>query len=281
VPFLRARGHIVRVPRSVGFAGLIIVTQERLASSKTGFTASIGETKVTISKPPRFRKNGKSIANVIRGFGFRAVLACVICASSIAMHSHPASAMCAIAGGCPDPGNAYASFEVQCDPGCQEYWFLVDPRGQGVRSFHLELRFDPHLYRFDASQSAPVCRFAKGHTCRQPRARLGTFVIRKTGPFRGMPPAGAQLSYGDEPNRSGLVILDYSLPKEVNLSKDQNVFALAFHRVTSPIPAASRVTVSYFEEPGEHQFKQIAFSCNNGAVHCVGHPAIRGVDIAR
>jgi len=241
---------------------------------------------MTITKPSRFQKNGESIVDVIRGFGFRAVLACVICASSIAMHSHSASATCAIESDC-DPGsvswdaylncNAQGGTETECDIA----YFWADPRGQRrVRSFHLELKFDPHQYTFDPSQSGPVCGFARNYTpCRAPRARLGTFVIQKTGPLRGTPPAGAKLSYGDEPNSSGLVTLDYSVPKGVNLSKDQNVFVLAF-RLTNPIPAGSRVTVSYFKEPDEHQFQQIAFSCNNGAIRCGGHPAIRGVDIA-
>jgi hypothetical protein len=43
--FLPARGYIARLLRRVGFAGLTIVTLERLAPSKTRFTASIGETR--------------------------------------------------------------------------------------------------------------------------------------------------------------------------------------------------------------------------------------------
>jgi hypothetical protein len=168
-------------------------------------------------------------------------------------------------------------------------YFNADPRARGVSGFHLELKFDSRQYTFDPSRSGPLCGFAKDNSpCPRPRARLGTFVIQKTGPIqktrplRGTPPAGAKLSYGDEPNRSGLVTLDYSVPKEVNLSTDQNVFVLAF-RLANPIPAGSRVTVSYFKEPGEHQFQQIAFSCagvDGGTIRCGGRPAIRGVDIA-
>ena len=95
----------------------------------------------------------------------------------------------------------------------------------------------------------------------------------------GTLPEGAKLSYGDDPNRSGLVTLDYSVPTQVNLRKDEIVFALAFRR-TNPIAAAGGVTATYFKDLGQHQFNQVAFSCNDGAIRCGGHPAIRGVDIA-
>jgi hypothetical protein len=146
---------------------------------------------MTISQPSRFQKNEKSIVNFIRGFGFRAVLACVVCASPIAIYSHPASAMCVIQGGGEDcdaaPGDPWASFEVQCDDECAYHWFKVDPNGRGVSRFLLKLKFDTKKYTFDASRSGPLCDFANPPTpCLPPRPSLGTGpVLRKDLPPRG------------------------------------------------------------------------------------------------
>jgi len=236
---------------------------------------------MTISNPSRFRKNGKSIVDDTRGFGFPVVLACVVWASAIAMQSHPVNAMYAIETGNPDP---YASLEayLSCEQGggtwCDYVYVLADPRGQGVSSFHLELRFDPHLYTFEQSRTVPLCGFGNDSDCPPTGARLGTHLIRETAPLRGTPPPDANLKYSGEPS-SGYLILDYAVPKEVNLRKDQNVFALAFH-LTKPITADVPLTATYFKKPGAHQFNQIAFWCNGGDVRCAGRPAIRGIDIA-
>jgi filamentous hemagglutinin family protein len=240
--------------------------------------------QMRISNPSRFRKKGKSIVDVVRGFGFPAMLSGVVWASAIAMQSHPANAMYAIVASNPDPDaslEAYLSCEEGGGTWCDYVYVLADPRVQSVvSSFHLELRFDPHLYTFDQSRSVPLCDFANDSdsACPPTRARLGTYLIRSTAPLRGTPPPGANLKYSGEPS-SGYLILDYAVPKGVNLSKDKNVFALAFH-LTKPITADVTLTASYFKTPGAHQFNQIAFSCNGGAIRCGGHPAVLGFDIS-
>jgi hypothetical protein len=235
---------------------------------------------MTICEP--FWTNEMPLANVIRGFYFRLMLAYVVCAPWITMQSHPAKAMFVDQmGGAVEDASLEAFKECSAADGgdqCGIIKMWVDPPANGVSSFHLALSFDPTQFTFDPRRSGPLCSFADDNTpCPPPRASLGTSLIREDNTPPGIPPAGFILTY-TEPT-SGVLVVDYTLPTPVDLSTDQNVFALAFD-LLSPIPANVPLFASSFGTSGAHQFNQIAFSCNGGTIHCSGVPPILGLDIS-
>jgi hypothetical protein len=202
------------------------------------------------------------------------------------MLTHPAGAMFVDQSG---GSGADASLEAVEGCGsegedCTSISMWVDPVSTGVSSFHLALAFDPAKFTFDSDPdlSGPFCGFSAGGPCPPPRASLGTSPIRQDDTQPGNPPVGSTLttSVFDLENGMKEVVIDYTVPTPVDLSSDQNVFALGFDLVT-PIPAGVPLFASYFGTPGAHDFNQIAFSCNVGATPCAGQPPIVGVDISR
>jgi len=164
---------------------------------------------------------------------------------------------------------------------------LADPDADAVSSVHLELTFDSTLYRFDEAGSGVVCAFAAGgRPCPPVRARLGPSALRVDHTPPGAPPKGASLRFTVEPvkgtpgaSERKLLIVDYSLPRAVNVSKHQNVLYLSFNFVT-PVTKKVPLVVNYFETLGDHQFNQVAFECNGKASYCRGEPQIRGLDVS-
>jgi hypothetical protein len=252
----------------------------------------MGDNEMTICEPFRFWTNEIPLANVIRGLCFHLMLACVACTLSITMQSRPTNAAQADQTGEAVEAASLDGYKICSDNGggvveCASYYWDVDPGANRqekapsatlVDRFHLELSFDPTQFKFDPRQSGPLCSFADGGSpCPQSQARLGKSLIRENDTQPGIPPAGAMLCFSQP--RSGVIVVDYTLPTPVDLSTDQNIFRLAFDLV-KPIPTDVRVYATYFGEPGDHQFNQIAFSCNGGAIRCTGVPPILGFDIS-
>jgi len=220
------------------------------------------------------------LKDAIRGCCFRLMLACTVYATSIAMQAQPARAMFVDqTGGAVADASFEAVLACESEGGgdCTAISMWVDPVSTGVSSFHLALSFDPAKYTFDPRISGPFCGFSAGGACPPPRASLRTSLIRQDNTTPGAPPPGFILHFDN--TETGIVVVDYSVPTPVDLSTDQNVFALGFDLVT-PTPANVPMFASYFGTPGAHDFNQIAFSCNGGATPCAGQPAILGVDIA-
>jgi hypothetical protein len=247
----------------------------------------MGGKEMTIGKLFRFWTNEMPLAKVIRGLRFRLMLAFVVCASSITMQSHPANAMMA------DPSAPAAEadrFSMECLEGCSgdscgelKIWF--DPHATGVGRFHLKLSFDPTQFKFDPRRSGPFCSFADGGIpCPPPRpVKLGKKTeIREDNTDPGLPPPGSILFFSEP--RSGHLVVDYILSTPVDLSMDQNFFALAF-QVINPFPRNVRLFATYFgtpleaQTPGAVRFNQLESSCNGGAIRCIGQPAIEAFDI--
>ncbi len=248
---------------------------------------------MTIGKLFRFWTNEIPLAKVIRGLCFRLMLAFVVCASSITMQSHRANAMVA------DPSAPAAEadrFSMECvkecsdivgdEVQCGELKIMFDPQAIGVGRFHLKLSFDPTRFKFDQRRSGPLSSFADGGTpSPKPRAKLKLgepVLIREENTPPGIVVPGSILSFSEP--ISGHLVVDYILPTPVDLSTDQNVFALAFDLIT-PIPRNVRLFATYFgtppeaQTPGAVRFNQIESSCNGGAIRCLGQPAIAAFDI--
>jgi hypothetical protein len=236
-----------------------------------------------------FRTKGTPLPAMVRPVCSRAMLIGVVWASSMALQPHQASAMQAAQAGNPNPKAASLEAVEHCaGPTCTAFGLLVDPDSPAVSSIHLELTFDPTLYSFDASGSGPLCAFAAGGSpCPPPRARLETSLIRVHHTRPGVSPKGARLSFTVEPVKDSqvaserkLLIVDYTLPRAVDVSRHQNVLYLSFNLVT-PVTKRVPLVVKYFETLGDHQFNQVAFECNGKASYCRGELEIRGLDVSR
>jgi hypothetical protein len=209
--------------------------------------------------------NGTPVGAMIRRFCFRAMLACVVCASSMLMQPHQARAMQATATAATDPTASSLEAVANCIPGnmCKKL---------GIRAFA-----------------------AGGSPCPSPGAHLGTSVIPLDTTPPGALPEGASLSFSVEPvggspdgpsiaaslllDPQDLLTVDYTRPDAVDLSTDQNVLYLSFDLIT-PVPDGVPLIATYFEPLGDHQFNQVAFACNGSAVDCTGVPQIRGLDVS-
>jgi hypothetical protein len=254
---------------------------------------------MTICKPSAFfRTTGTPLVNMISGFCFRAFLACVVSASSIALHPDPAWAMQAVAQ--PGANPQFASLQAikRCAGAtCTALGMLVDPAADPpIKSFHLELQFDPTLFTFDPAPTltGPLCAFAAGGSpCPPVSASLGTSLIPEDDTPPGVLPEGGSFSFSVTPISpepatftssvtpmdADLLTVDVTLPAGVDLSTDQNVFELAFDLVT-PVPIDVPLIATYFGTPGARQFTQDAFACNGSSTACTGVPNVLGVDVA-
>jgi PEP-CTERM motif len=162
---------------------------------------------------------------------------------------------------------------------CRKYRisFYIDPSGSDISSFQLEIDYDPSKWIFDAAASGPLCAFASGDSpCPANSAAVGTFPIADGASSPGSLLPGSTITMTAA---GGVVTVDYELASPVDLSLDQNVFALAFDAVDA-VDLSHPPTATYFGSPGSYQFSVPSFSCNNQVPPpCGGDPAIYGADI--